>query len=55
MNPVIVDTDRFYPDPQNLMNPDPVQIQVNKIAKLISKHLIKVKKKYLFSSLTKKP
>ena len=43
------------PDPQNLMNSDPdrdpVRIQVNKISKLISKHIFKVKKKFLFLSL----
>ena len=31
------DLDWVYPDPQNLMNPDPVQIQVDKITKLIQK------------------
>ena len=50
-----VDPDRLNsdPDPQNLMNtdPDPVRIQVNKIPKLISKHIFKVKKNFLFLSL----
>ena len=38
-----VDPDRLYPDPQNLMNS--VRIQVNKVTKLISNRLTKVKKK----------
>ena len=44
-----VDSDWLYadPDPQNLLSadPNPVQIQVNKIDKLIFNHLSKVKKK----------
>ena len=40
-----VDPDWSYPDPQNL-------IQVNKITKLRSTHLLKVGKKIIFKSVT---
>ena len=52
-----LDPDWLYPDPdpQNLMNPDPVRIQVNKITKLISKHLFKVKKKIIIFKSEPKP
>ena len=40
----VVDSDQLYPDPQTFMNPSPVRIKVSKITKLISNHLIHVKK-----------
>ena len=50
------DTQYADPDPQNMMNanpdldPGPGRIQVNKITKLSSTHLLKVEKKnYIFN------
>ena len=43
------------PDPHNLMNADPVRIQVNKIIKWISTNLLKVKIFFLYFKCVPKP